>query len=239
MLGKALCEEYHLDEGALLDFDEIARSIGAGTMDFSHDASSFEKGFRFDEIETSKEKYKESAVVLLVRDPRDVIVSCYFQASKREKRFDGTLTSFLHDERFGIRKCAAFHRIWAENQHVPKRFLLVRYEDMQRDPESALRSVLDVLGILQVSSPAIQHAISFGDFDNMKKLESSGYFNNPIMKPRNADDPESFKVRRGKVGGYRDYLSDSDCAYVNEILAGEGGPFYTPYLDATDTGAVA
>jgi hypothetical protein len=31
-------------------------------------------------------------------------------------------------------------------------------------------------------------------------------------------DPESFKVRRGKIGGYREYLSDEDQRYAVEAL---------------------
>jgi len=31
-------------------------------------------------------------------------------------------------------------------------------------------------------------------------------------------DPESFKVRRGKVGGYREYLSPEDLDYAADAL---------------------
>jgi hypothetical protein len=31
-------------------------------------------------------------------------------------------------------------------------------------------------------------------------------------------DPESFKVRRGKVGGYREYLSAEDLEYAADAL---------------------
>jgi len=37
------------------------------------------------------------------------------------------------------------------------------------------------------------------------------------MKPGNADDPSSFKVRRGKVGGWRDYVTEEQAEA--EILA--------------------
>jgi len=32
-------------------------------------------------------------------------------------------------------------------------------------------------------------------------------------------DPESFKVRRGKVGGYQEYLSVEDLQYAAKALA--------------------
>lgn len=238
MLGKALCQEFGLDEATMLDIDAITTSIGVGGTRFSHDESEIKDGQRFDQMETSKAEYADSTVVLIVRDPRDVIVSCYFQATKRRHVFEGPLESFIRDERYGIRKCAAFHRIWSENQHVPQRFQLVRYEEMRRDPAGALRSVLATLDIPELSSAAIQHAVSFGEFDNMHQLESTGYFDDNILKPGNAADPESFKVRRGEIGGYRNYVSLPDVAYMNAIIAEEGGSFYAPYLDSAETNDV-
>ena len=41
----------------------------------------------------------------------------------------------------------------------------------------------------------------------MQKLEAAGAFDSNILHPGDVRDPESFKVRRGKVGGYREYLS--------------------------------
>jgi hypothetical protein len=232
LLGKALCEEFRLDQTAMLDIAAITRSIGAGATDFSHDKSDLKARLRFDELNRSKAKYADSTVVFLVRDPRDVMVSCYFQATKRRRVFDGSIASFIRDERYGIRKCAVFHRIWSENQHVPRRFVLVRYEDMRRDPAGALRSVLAILDIPKVSSDAIQRAVSFGDFANMQNLESTGYFDDKVLKPGNVADPESFKVRRGEVGGHRDYVSHDDLAYMTAIMAEQGGTFYTAYLQS-------
>jgi hypothetical protein len=38
------------------------------------------------------------------------------------------------------------------------------------------------------------------------------------MKPGNPDHADSFKVRRAKVGGYRDYLSDEEVARVDAYV---------------------
>jgi hypothetical protein len=38
------------------------------------------------------------------------------------------------------------------------------------------------------------------------------------MGPGDVRDPESFKVRRGKVGGYREYLSIEDQKYAADAL---------------------
>jgi hypothetical protein len=230
MIGKALCEHHHVDDSEMLDFDRLAASTGIPVTSFLHDGSSLKEAERFDELATSKAEYADSAVVFILRDPRDVMVSLYFQATKRRRAFSGTIEDFIRDPTHGIRKCAAFHRIWAENQHVPRKFLLVSYEDMKRDPAHAVRSVLGLLGMNDISPAAVDSAVSFGDFENMQQLESSGHFDDPILRPGNRDDPDSFKVRRGKVGGYHDYLSDSDCAYMEKVMAEEGGPFHARYL---------
>ena len=38
------------------------------------------------------------------------------------------------------------------------------------------------------------------------------------MTLRNADDPETLKVRRGQVGGYRADLSEEEIAWVDTMI---------------------
>jgi hypothetical protein len=52
----------------------------------------------------------------------------------------------------------------------------------------------------------------------MNKLEAAGAFASKILQPTDVADPESFKVRRGKVGGYTDYLAGDDLAYATEAM---------------------
>ena len=49
-----------------------------------------------------------------------------------------------------------------------------------------------------------------------QKLETSGTFSQGGMKLVNAGDPSTYKVRRGKVGGYRE---DFDADQVAELEA--------------------
>jgi hypothetical protein len=53
----------------------------------------------------------------------------------------------------------------------------------------------------------------------MQKLEAAGAFDSKILQPRDMNDPESFNVRRGRIGGYADYLSASDIEYANEAMS--------------------
>ena len=58
----------------------------------------------------------------------------------------------------------------------------------------------------------------FTQFGNMKKLEAAGAFDSKILQTRDKQDPESANVRRGKVGGFTDYLSTEDQAYAAETM---------------------
>jgi hypothetical protein len=46
------------------------------------------------------------------------------------------------------------------------------------------------------------------------------------MMPGDKDNPDSFKVRRAKVGGYRDYFTDEEVAAIDAKLAAELDPLF-------------
>ena len=52
----------------------------------------------------------------------------------------------------------------------------------------------------------------------MRKLEGAGAFDSKILRAGDARDPESFKVRRGKTGGFEDYLSPNEQKYATEAM---------------------
>ena len=39
------------------------------------------------------------------------------------------------------------------------------------------------------------------------------------MQPGEKGNPDSYKVRRTKVGGYRDYFSPNEAAQIDELVA--------------------
>ena len=97
-------------------------------------------------------------------------------------------------------------------------FLLLRYETLRSEPASGFRELLRILGERPVQEKAFAHALEFSAFGHMKKLESAGAFDSKILRAGDARDPESFKVRRGKIGGFQDYLSPNDQAYAATAL---------------------
>jgi len=105
----------------------------------------------------------------------------------------------------------------------------MRYEDMHADPLDAFGRMIGFLDWPDHGDDALSAAISFGDFDNMRKLEQNNTLNNIRLKAPEDNNPEGFKVRRGKVGGYLDYFSEADIAFVNDYLKTELDDFYADY----------
>src|SRR5262249_49164586 len=66
---------------------------------------------------------------------------------------------------------------------------------------------------------ALAAAVAASSFDAMRAIETSGGAGSPRLKPGDPSDPESFKIRRGAGGGYGDYLSSEDIAYVDGLMA--------------------
>jgi Sulfotransferase domain len=99
---------------------------------------------------------------------------------------------------------------WMEEFAGRENFALVRYEALRASPAEHFGDLLAVFGESTPDMAIFQKALEFSRFENMQKLEAAGAFDSKILHPGDVRDPESFKVRRGKVGGYREYLSVDD-----------------------------
>lgn len=169
---------------------------------------------RPDRIISSKNMYKNTNVILLVREPKDTIVSNYFQKKKRRKVYERNLSDYIREKIGSLESLLTFYNIWAENQHIPQKFLLVRYEDMQANPGREMRRFLSFIELNAITNEEIDEAVEFASFDNMRRMEEKGNFSS-ILKPVDPSDPESYKTRKGKVAGFTEYLTSEDIEYIN------------------------
>lgn len=220
MLGQLLADSARAAGDVLLDTYAISERAGAKKTLFTHDGPLLLfSGSPYQQMMFQDAAYRGRDVVFIIRDIRDTLVSSYFEESKRMNIYRGSISEFLRDDVFGVRRIVTFYNLWYRNRDVPRSFLLVRYEDMHVDPCAVLGSVAEVLGVAGIRPEAIQQAVDYASFANMKKMESSGAFRDPMMQPGQKGSGESFKVRRGKIGGYLDYFSPEDVAYVEEVVA--------------------
>lgn len=89
-------------------------------------------------------------VVVLVRDPRDVVFTYYFRLRKRIKDpqvMSMPLDEFVRHPSYGITRIVDFTNTWFAAQPRFKDFLFLRFEDIQRDPEKEIVRLLKFLSI--------------------------------------------------------------------------------------------
>jgi len=187
---------------------------------FSHDLFEHRtKGDLWDRIRgkylVPKKELRRAKIVLLVRDPRDCFVSLYVQMTRRDLGAPAefkrkTVSELLRDKKFGIRAIVRTMNAWLNEFSGRDDFTIIRYESLRESPAESFRALLGVLGETTPNISIFQDALDFSRFDNMQKLEAAGAFDSKILRPGDVRDPESFKVRRGKIGGYREYLSTED-----------------------------
>ncbi len=180
-----------------------------------------------------KADYLDKSVVLLMRDPRDTAVSQYFQWKHRMRPrkkvinnypADDTtsLFAFVMGEEAGLPKIIRFMNAWAHEIDTIANHLVVRYEDLRADTAGQLSRILYFMN--EAPSPhELGDCVAFASVENMRKLESDGSsgFDGDRLKPGDAGVAESFKVRRAKVGGYRDYFSDEQMQQIDAYVERE------------------
>jgi hypothetical protein len=218
-----------LDERELLDFDNLRKRDGSlPAVFFTHNNYLPDYTGNRDTMET----FQGKKIVLLVRDPRDVAVSQYFQWLYRmrpHKKFingypaHGAQVSaweFVRDGKVGVSSIIDYFNGWARAMPDLGDVLVVRYEDMRADPLTTLQRILEFTGT-PGTAEQVQGAVDFAAFENMKKMERSKFFKSSgaRVKPGDKDNPQSFKVRKAKVGGYRDHFSDDQCAELDQAVA--------------------
>ncbi len=171
------------------------------------------------DVERDKARYLGSRVILLVRDPRDVIVSLYFQKRGRRGGYAGSLAEFLHDPVGGFESLLRFYDAWAANLDVPRDVLVVRYEDLHSRPADELRRVLGFLGVRDVPDGVVDEAVAYGSFGNMRRLEETDAFRSEKLRADRPGDYDTYKTRRGRVGGYRDDLTEDQIDTLDRLMA--------------------
>jgi len=190
----------------------------ADEVSFHHDAFEFNDGSRpahnFDE-ESRLNTYAADRIVLLRRDPRDIMVSLFYQITGRFRDFfeyEESISMFIRDPYFGAVTLKAFFDMW-DRLAGQLSVLMLSYEECHGDLKGTCEQLLDFYE-LPYSEDALDRAVKAASFDNMKALEQSQAFPSPWLRPRN----NKLKVRRGKVGGYREELSPNDIAYLNDVF---------------------
>ena len=227
---------YGIKEGRLLEFDNLHRANPSiPRLFFTH--SNYLRDYTGDW--TTKQAFYDKQVIMLVRDPRDVAVSQYFQWKFRMRpvkkllndypphNADISVYEFVMDEGAGLPRILDFFEIWQRELPKVKASTIVRYEDMRADPAAVLGRVLAFLGT-PGTREQIESAVAYAAYDNMKQLEQKRVFwlSGIRLRPGDQTNPDLFQVRRGKVGGWRDYFDERQTRTLDAMLAARPLPLF-------------
>ncbi|MEC9341585.1 MAG: sulfotransferase domain-containing protein, partial [Pseudomonadota bacterium] len=175
-----------------------------------------------------------SPLVFLVRDPRDVAVSEYFQSTKRAKAHkrelygveqETTMFDFVMHGPLGLPSIIEYLNRWHNRLNSLPVISMVRYEQMRAEPVAELARICEFYDA-GFAIGQIEEAVAFADFDNLKAMERRDFFHNSRLAPVDVNDPDSFKVRRAKVGGYRDYFDLDQIRQIDRMVTEELDPFF-------------
>jgi Sulfotransferase domain len=197
---------------------------------------------------------RHKPILLLARNPLDIAVSWYFQFTRRQSAHKQELINhaiahpidrrtigmwdFVRHSDIGLPSLIDYLNRWERNLAGLERGLMLRYEDLRAEPARALRRVTALLGE-SFRDEEIAEAVSFGSFDNLRALETKGFFRQGGLTLRNPKDPETFKVRRAKVGGYRDYFTPEQVAELEALMAERLSPAFGYVAPPDETEPVA
>jgi hypothetical protein len=182
---------------------------------------------------------RHKAIVMLARNPCDIAVSWFFQFTKRQSahkqelinhfiehpidRRSISMWDFVRHSDIGVPFLIDYLNVWERNIQDLEHGVLVRYEDLRGQPAETLGRIISFVD-QSFSAEDIDEAVRFGSFDNLRQLESQGFFRQGGLKRRDPDDPNAFKVRRGKVGGYRDYFTPEQVTELEALMAARLSP---------------
>jgi len=161
-------------------------------------------------------RYRRSNVIFLVRDPRDVIVSHYHQVTKRSKNpfIFSSISDFVQDDVIGFNRIIHFYNLWFLNRSVPISFHLVKYEDLLHNGVGELLDLCNFLGI-NVDRSSLEGIYQKSSASIMRNKE----IKNQLQGFQDfGKDRDQLKVRKAKIGGYLDELSDEDIDYCNKRM---------------------
>ena len=149
-------------------------------------------------------------LVFMLREPKDLMVSAYFHQA-RHGGWPGGIKAFLRDPGAGLADYLRYSNRWAERLDAHPH-LAVSYERLAGDTAGVVRAVLELFE-LRVDPAALGEAIERSRFERMRAIEAAKGL--PGDRPERGQAEER-RVRKGKIGGFRDYLDADDVAFVDQ-----------------------
>ncbi len=229
--------QYGLSEHQLIGFDNLHRSnVYIPQLFFTH--ANYIKDYTNNRH--SQADFYTSKVVLLVRNPLDVAVSQFFQWKYRMQAgkkalnkypahgSDMSIYDFVMAQDTGLTAIIDYLNCWANEADHMYKLLIVRYEDLHRDTGNMLNTIVNFIGT-PGSRQHIDDAVRFASVETMRQMEQKRTFwlSGSRLLTKDKNNPDSYKVRKAKVGGYKEYFDDVQLQTLHKIVADRLHPMFT------------
>jgi len=150
--------------------------------------------------------FKKHKSALIVRDPRDIVVSYYhYVTGLKASGFDGSISEVLRHPKMGVESFFKHYASWKKHAG-----LILKYEDLKDDPFDGFSRLAAYYGI-ERSSEDIQKAIDASNFSNMRTAQQKSDKLKDEFK-----EGHQF-VRSGKKAQWKELFSEDDVAYYERL----------------------
>ncbi|MFP4401624.1 MAG: sulfotransferase domain-containing protein [Candidatus Nanoarchaeia archaeon] len=189
-----------------VSFELNITKMGGPSILFSHDQKVINR-------------FKNKKIIFLFRDPRDTIVSFYHHCFHREETFSGSIDDFVLSPLSGTDFILHYYNsLWSKYKNYPKHLKLgFFYENLRKNTFNEMKQFLEFIGE-EIDEKALLKAIEYSSFDKLKKSERDGSIKAKTILGSKKKEENAYKVRKGKVGGYREELSAKSIAHVEKKI---------------------
>jgi hypothetical protein len=174
-------------------------------------------------------------MIIQVRDPKDALVSYYMHSVYRDRlvHFSGDTSEFIRSPVFGIGKFVDYYNTVMDFRAKARAPTVIRsYEDLWSDPPRALGEDCEFIGIDGLNDDVLTRVADACSLQNMRKLELAATAETAPMPGLFRSDnkhTDAFKVRKGGVGNWKEYLTAEDAAYIDKYMNDHLRPEYRQF----------
>ncbi|MEM9210055.1 MAG: sulfotransferase domain-containing protein [Pseudomonadota bacterium] len=206
-------------------------------VDFTHAGLATHRtqmGSRFEKI---PDTLKNIPLVFLYRNPIDTVVSLYHQIHNRDFRaWSGrwmrmyprlalqrnlppqALDEFVLHPIYGVENICRYNRAWIDHTSSRSDCLVLNYEAMRANAGDGFQALLDFWNDQTTTGADLAET---SRFEKMKQAEVTGAHGG-VLQAKALSDPNSSKVRKGKVKGYTDDLKPETIRAARDVAARHG-----------------
>lgn len=159
-------------------------------------------------IKATKQKLKSKKFInkkkiVLIRDPREIIISYWYQMRFREKTYNDNISQFIDDEYLGIKKIISFYNLI--DSTLLDNIKIITYAELVNNTFEEIKKILSFFN-LEIDEKLIKKCIEDCSFKKLQEKE--------IVKSKERDI-KSLKFRAGLSGNFKKDLNNKDLLKIN------------------------